>query len=229
MVCFSFVSSVGRTYLCLADTGQAFPQALDNYPRRGGQKALTTKTKNKICRDQGRTVAQSKEPREIPRYPSASFFEFSPSLAITSPVIDSFHHFLSFSTLSTPFLGRMALHLLLAVWLATVCALAQPQPPGSETIDVDLPPPDLPLPLIHFKLGDNRNIISSTKKKQSWNAFYTTTSGASAEEPATSSILVVSANGTTLPPYDTVVRSKTSVGRPSRFLTGSLCSILSIN
>ncbi|KAG8978996.1 hypothetical protein FRC05_009206 [Tulasnella sp. 425] len=101
----------------------------------------------------------------------------------------------------------MALHLLLAVWLATVCALAQPQPPGTETIDVDLPPPDLPLPLIHFKLGDNRNIISSTKKKQSWNAFYTTTSsgtGTNGVEPATSSILVVSANGTTLPPYDTV-------------------------
>lgn len=144
-----------------------------------------------------------KKPWDNLRYPSAAA---SSSLAITFPNVDSIsHHFLSFTPLK-PFTGRMAPHLLLAVWLATVCALAQPQPPGTSDSDFDLPPPDLPLPLIHFKLGENRNIISSTKKTKSWNSFYTTGSTNSGEEPSTSNIPVVSANGTTLPSYDTVVR-----------------------
>lgn len=99
--------------------------------------------------------------------------------------------------------------LLWLVWLLSVTVLfAQSQPPGGR----------LPHPHIHLKLGSGRQIISSTKGRKNWNELYThhaVDDSVEAAEPVTASeIAVFSVNGTSLPPYDTVVS-----GRPLFSLT----------
>lgn len=90
----------------------------------------------------------------------------------------------------------------LLLWLSILVVVgAQPQPPGPPTSFQNL----LPRPLIQFKLDKNRNIITSAKNKKQWHSFYTVGGTAATDEPDPAGP-VVSVNGSTLPPYNTIVR-----------------------
>ncbi|KAG9004238.1 hypothetical protein FRB94_002594 [Tulasnella sp. JGI-2019a] len=64
----------------------------------------------------------------------------------------------------------------------------------------------LPRPLIHFKLGAGREIITSTRNRKSkqWQKVYTSNYATAVDSGADPAAPVISANGTTLPAYDTV-------------------------
>lgn len=93
----------------------------------------------------------------------------------------------------------------LPFWLLTISMIvgANPQPPGPfQNI--------LPRPLIHMKIGLGGEMITSPKGRSSWLSIYSSdTTTPTADEPTTPAP-VVAVNGSTLPPYDTIVRLRFS-------------------